>query len=134
MLAAVALKYMSRLLVARTQVKFGIWIKTTYMWNLLNADIADFHDEKIGALNATLTNQADRATATLIQVTEFIANLSLIAAYLVAAFMIGYHQRRGSRRGRLHPVLPGAAAVFEGVLGQRGRGEIATGQRGQGDG
>jgi ABC-type multidrug transport system fused ATPase/permease subunit len=89
MMTMVGLKFMNKILVSKAQVNFGIWIKSTYMGNLLNADISDFHDEKIGALNATMTNQADRATSTVMQVTDFLANLGVITVYLVAAFLVG---------------------------------------------
>ena len=82
------LKYVRLLLVAKLTIGFIVWMRATYMWNLLNADISFFHAQRTGVLADTLNKQIEQTSSSFQSFTELIANLGLVAAYLLAAFLI----------------------------------------------
>ena len=82
------LKYLRAVLVANARQKFVVWIRTTQMDNLLHADMAYFHQARLGAISDTLASQSARAGDTLILIAEILASSGMLIAYLVAAFLI----------------------------------------------
>jgi ABC-type multidrug transport system fused ATPase/permease subunit len=83
-----SLKYMRMVLVAKLRVGFIAWIRSKTLQNLLGTDISHFHRRNLGNLTATLTTQADQAGNSVYTVTEIVASLGVIVAYLLAAFLI----------------------------------------------
>ena len=87
-LAMGGLKYLRMILVAKAVEGFVVWMRSKTMSNLLHADMSYFHKQKLGKLNDTLTTQANLAGDSAFQITDIIASLGVIVAYLVAAFLI----------------------------------------------
>ena len=75
-------------MVARSRVDFITWIRSKYMWKILNADMSYFHREKMGVLTDTLTLQAAHPGVCLVASVEIISSSALIIALLVAAFIV----------------------------------------------
>lgn len=82
------LKYLREILVARTRVDLIVWMRTRNMGGMLNADISYFHRERLGTLTNTLVTQAIWIGSSLFTITEIIASLAIVLAYLTAAFLI----------------------------------------------
>ena len=82
------LKYLRMLLVGKVMTGFGAWIRTRYMWNLLEADLSYFHGSRLGVLSDNLTTQSSRAGGSAAHVAEFVANVCMIIVYLVTAFLV----------------------------------------------
>ena len=87
-LAMAGLKYLRMLLVAKTREGFVVWMRSKTMSNLLHTDVSYFHKQKLGTLNDTLTTQANFAGDSLYHITEIVASLGVISAYLIAALVI----------------------------------------------
>ena len=82
------LKYLRLVLVEKTTTDFTAWLRSRCMDRLLHADLEYFHREKLGTLTDTLTTQANRAGSIVSSVSEMIALLGLMIAYLIAAFLV----------------------------------------------
>ena len=88
MLGIAALKYMRLLMVARLSRGFMVWLRATYMRQLLRADMTHYHAEKMGVMTDTLKTQVDRSVSSVQTVTDLVSNSGLVLAYLIAAFLI----------------------------------------------
>ena len=82
------LKYLRMILVGKTAIGFVAWMRSRTMGNLLYADMSYFHRERLGILTGMLTTQSSRAGGTFQEITEMVASLGIIGAYLTAAFLI----------------------------------------------
>ena len=82
------LKYLRLIITERTRQSIILWLRTRSMRNLLNADLAYFHKERIGVITDSLTNQVPRAGSSLTFSTEIIANAAMVIVYLSTAFLI----------------------------------------------
>jgi len=92
----VSLKYLRTIIVGKEVVGFEVWMRSRYMWNLLNADMSLFHGERIGVQTGVMTTQVNQAGGSLLQMTELVANVGLVSAFFLAALL-------------LSPILTGAA-------------------------
>ena len=88
MLGVTGLKYLRLILVGKAREGFIVWMRSKNMWNLLHTDMSYFHSERLGVLTDTLTVQAYRGGDSLYIITEIVASLGVILAYLAAAFVI----------------------------------------------
>jgi len=87
-LGAAGLKYVKAVLAGKLRQGYEAWIKSRYMWTLLNADLSYFHDQKLGVLTDRLTIQSDQAANVLDNYIELLTHSALVTAYLVGAFAI----------------------------------------------
>ena len=83
-----ALKYCRMLMTARLRVSFTAWIRSRFMWNLVNADMNYFHQNQLGTMTDNLTTQSHAAGSSVLDIIELMANISVLVAYLVAAFLV----------------------------------------------
>ena len=83
-----ALKYLVKLLTVKQREGFIVWLRSRSMGLLLEADLSYFHQEKMGTLTDTLTNQTSRAGATLSNSIEIISSLGIAVTYVIASFLL----------------------------------------------
>jgi len=87
-LAVVALKYLSLILSVRTNVGFGVWLRSKLMGNYLHSDASYFHHEEVGKLTNTLTTQVDQGQSVMSTIINMVSIIGLTGAYLAVALMI----------------------------------------------
>ena len=87
-LGIAVLKYLRLVLAWKLRHGFTTWIRSEYMWGLLNADLAYYHSETLGVMTDTLTTQSAHAGATIADAIELVASCALVLTYLVVAFLI----------------------------------------------
>lgn len=83
-----ALKYLKTVLATKTDIGFGIWMRSKLMGNYLHSDISYFHHTELGRLTNTLVTQVDHAGGTFFSMTEIVASVGITLAYLIAALLI----------------------------------------------
>jgi len=85
-----AVKYLRMILVARMVTDFTVWMRSWMMDRLLHATMEFFHGQNHaqGRLADTLTTQVTRASATSGAIADICTSITMIIAFLTAAFII----------------------------------------------
>ena len=58
------------------------------MQNLLQADLSYFHNARLGVMTDNLAKHSWTAGSTISEAVDFVANLGMLSAYLIAAFLV----------------------------------------------
>lgn len=85
-----AIKYLRMVLVARMITDFTVWMRSWMMDRLLHSSMAFFHGQNHaqGKLADTLTTQVTRASATSGAIADICTSITMVIAFLTAAFII----------------------------------------------
>ena len=87
-LVGAGLKYLRLMLVNRLRINAVVWLQSKYVGHLLDADISYYHSKKVGEMTDTIIQQCPRASGMLADVAECLFGITMIIAYLLAAFLI----------------------------------------------
>ena len=90
------LKYLRLVLLNKLRAGFTAWLRSKYMWNLVHADLGYHHNARLGVMTDFLTTHSHAAGGSVLEVVEMVANLALLIAYLVAAFLVAPYLTAGA--------------------------------------
>lgn len=83
-----AFKYLRLALVCQLRMEAVVWMRSRYMWSVINTDMSYYHANRLGVMTDRVTHQCSRAGDSIGEVAEALFCLSMILAYVIAAFLI----------------------------------------------